>query len=351
VSDHDRDQAGVLALVVKSQAETILEQSRTIEILSGARGKSLALKQTIAEMWERHFATLPDVAWKRSVDSIMRLFLTTCGHITLGDFCARDFEVFRESPEARSRYGETSLNIILTRIKIALNRAVAAGELFENPLRRVRPLRGPGRRRTEISETDEMLISADLDQHLRTLYIVSVDSLMRREEARLLQWSEIDLENRVVHLAAERTKGRAARDAFLTTRAVKLLRSLPKIPGCPWVFANPDTRKPWGKTRIWNHFRRAVDDNGIKAAPGDGRVRWHDGTRRTGARRLVRLGAPLPAVQQLMGHKEMATTLTYVEADRRDVLAAHALLERSTRRGPQRSPAHPATRTKRAAGS
>ncbi len=329
---------GGLVSVIQAQAETIRDQQKTIDVLSGGRRISLALDQTIAEFWALHFATLPDVPWRKSVASIMKFFLSKCGGIKLGDFTARTWETFREAPETRERYGETSLNIILTRLKIAANRAVDAGELHENPLRKVKFLRGPGKRRTEVSESDEKLIADDLDPCLRTLFIVSLDSLMRREEVRILQWEEIDFEGRVVRLSAKRSKGREAGDAFLTTRAIRMLRALPRYPDCPWVFANPATLRPWGKTHVWNHFRRAIDDNGIKAAPGDGRPRFHDITRRTGARRLVRLGASLTAVQKIMRHKQMATTLEYVDAGREEAIAAHALLEKATRRPPVRAP-------------
>jgi site-specific recombinase XerD len=85
-------------------------------------------------------------------------------------------------------------------------------------------------------------------------------------------------------------------------------------------------------------FRRSVDDNGIKAAPGDHAVRWHD-ARHSAATRLIRLGASLPAVKEILGHANLTTTALYVHAQRKDVVDAHALLDKATRKGPHRAPA------------
>lgn len=331
------DQVGVLTNVVSAQADIILQQTRTIDTLSGARGKTLALDQTIAEMWERHFATLPDVRWKLSVRSIMKPFLAACGAIVVADFGPRQWEQFRDAPSTRERYGPTSLNIQLTRLRILFSGAIDAGELVESPLRRVRPIRGPAKRKTEVSQEDEALIADDLSPVMRALYLTAVDSMMRREEVRLLRWDEIDFAARTVSLAAERTKGKRARTAYLTTRAVAVIKALPKVTDCPYVFANPETKLPYSKTHVWYHFRKAADGNGVKPAPGDRSVRFHDSTRRTGACRLVRLGASLPALQQILGHAEMATTFEYLSANSRDVLEAHALLEKATRKGPHRA--------------
>lgn len=332
------DQVGSLTGVVKAQSDTILSQSRIIDVLSGSRGKSLVLDQTIGELWQRHFDGLPNVAWKNSVRSMIKRFIVACGSIKIGDFGPLDWERWRDSEDTRANLGPTSRNICLTRLRILFSWAINTGQIVESPLRRVKPERGPAKRSTEVSEEDEKLIAADLDPVMRAMYLTAVDSTMRRDETRCLQWDEIDFVAKTVFLAAERTKGKRARFAYLTSRAVALLNALPRVPDCPYVFANPATKRPYSKTHVWNRFRMAADDNGVRPAPGDVAVRFTDASRRTGACRLVRLGASLPAVQEIMGHAELATTFGYVSAQRSDVIAAHALLETATRKGPQKAP-------------
>lgn len=330
-------EVGVLAAVIQSQAETIREQAKTIDVLSGGRRLSLGLDQTIGEMWERHFASLPDVEWKKTVRGMMRRFVERFGEMRVADFGPRQWESFRDDPETRAVNGPTTLNNILARVKIMFNRAIEAGELHDNPLRSTKRLRGPAKRTTQVSEDAEAAIVDDLDPITAAMFVVALDSAMRRDEARLLQWPEIDFATRTIYLSAERTKNKTARTVYLTARAAKTLKSLPRYPGCAWVFANPKTLKPYSRTRTWDRFRAAVDDNGIQAARGDGAVRWHDATRRTAACRLIKRGAILPAVQRILGHTQLATTLGYISAEDRDVIEAHALLEKSARKGPQRA--------------
>ncbi len=340
------------AQTIENQQQTIQHQQLTIDVLSGGRRNSLALDQTIGEMWDRHYASIPDVAWKKAVNGVMKRFVAKFRDTPVSDFGPRQWEAFRDAADTREVNGPVTLNNILARVKIMFARAIDAGELHESPLRSVKRLRGPAKRTTQISEDAEATIVGDLDQITATMFAVALDSAMRRDEVRLLQWPEIDLATKTVFLAAERTKNRVARTAYLTARAVKMLKGLPRYPDCPWVFANPKTKRPYSRTRTWDRFRAAVDENGIQAARGDGAVRWHDATRRTAACRLVKRGAILPAVQRILGHTQLATTLGYVSAEDRDVIEAHALLEKATRKGPKRSPSAlaPVARGRRAAG-
>lgn len=53
--------------------------------------------------------------------------------------------------------------------------------------------------------------------------------------------------------------------------------------------------------------------------------------RRAIATHLVQAGAPVPAVQALLGHRRLATTATYVGVDREDLRRTVRLLERGAR--------------------
>lgn len=343
------ESVGTLAGVIASQAEVIAAQQATINVLSGGKSKSLALEQTIGEMWARYFTTLPDVPWKKSVESTMKPFLAMCGDVKVGDFGQLHWERYRDAPETKERYRASTKNVQLARVRTMLYWAVTTGQLHENPLQRTKPERGPPKRKTEVSQSDEAAIAGDLNPLMRVMFVVALDSAMRRNEVRLMTWSEIDWKTKTVFLAAERTKAKRARTAYLTTRAAEALKTLPKYPGCPFVFANPDTLKPYSETFVWKHFRRAADDNGIKPAAGDISVRWHD-LRRTSACRLVRLGAPIPAVQEILGHANLAVTAQYIHAQRQDVLDAHALLDKAMRKGPHRAPPPQRALGARAAG-
>jgi integrase len=163
---------------------------------------------------------------------------------------------------------------------------------------------------------------------------------MRRDEIRLLEWSDVDTKARTLTIPSSRSKTRKPRVGRLTTRALAALLALPRVPGSSFVFASPATKRPYSKTWVWDAWRRAADDAQLAPAGDDESVRLHD-TRATTASRLFRLGASLPAVQTILGHASITSTEKYIRVQSRDVDAAHALLEGATRRGPQRAKANP----------
>jgi len=148
----------------------------------------------------------------------------------------------------------------------------------------------------------------------------------------------VDTAARTLTIPAARAKTRRARTGRLTTRALEALAALPKVPACPFVFASPKTRRPLSKSWVWAAWRAAADGAELKPSGADDSVRLHD-TRATTASRLFRLGASLPAVQQILGHASLTSTEKYVRVQSKDVDAAHALLELATaeRKGPQRA--------------
>lgn len=67
---------------------------------------------------------------------------------------------------------------------------------------------------------------------------------MRRDEIRLLEWTDVDTKARTLTIPAARAKTRKARTGRLTTRALEALEALPRLPGCPFVFASPQDEAP-----------------------------------------------------------------------------------------------------------
>lgn len=335
--------AEILAGVVASQAQviqgqqlTIAEQARTIDAISGGRRITLTLDQTIGELWANYFRTLPDKPWKKVAESTMKRFLAMHGNVRVGDFGPLQWEHYRSDPEIKDHYHPTTITIQLIRIKAMLSWAVKMGQLHENPLRGVKREGKKRKRQTEVSLEDEETIMKDLPPIMRAVFVVAVDSGMRRNEIRTLEWKQIDLTTGTVELRAEQTKTQTARTAYLTPRAIDALKELSRYPGCPYVFVNPKRKRPYSGNYIWYCFRKAADENGIEAAPGDRAVRFHD-LRRSCCVRLIRLGARLDAVQEILGHAEVSTTASYLFLRRREVAEAHALLDKAVRRGPKRA--------------
>jgi integrase len=297
---------------------------------------------TVAELWDRYLATLPDVRWKRSVVSALKPLMARIGGITVGKLKPADWENYRDSPEIRERYGVTSRRTQLIRMKTMFTWATDSGRIARNPWARVKPERRKPKRETEISAAGEEAVLARMTGWMVAFFLVAIDSALRRDEIRLMEWSDISQDGRKITIPAGRTKTHRERIGRLTTRAADALMAIRPVPGCPWVFTNPETRQPYSETAVWHRWRAAADGAELRPATGDSSVRLHD-ARATAASRLVRLGASMPAVQEILGHANLGTTAAYVRVQSEDVDAAHALLEahlllrQHGRKGPQRA--------------
>ena len=72
------------------------------------------------------------------------------------------------------------------------------------------------------------------------------------------------------------------------------------------VFAHPHTGNPYDASRLRKRYKRAVTAAGIRD------VRFHD-LRHTFGTRMAASGAPLRALMEWMGHRDLATTLVYAD--------------------------------------
>ncbi len=123
----------------------------------------------------------------------------------------------------------------------------------------------------------------------------------RKSEVSNLPWSEIDMNEGVWTLPAERNKGKSRKVIPLSQGALDMLRCRSGN-GSEYVFPNPETGRPlqhfYG---TWNRIRR-------RAGLAD--VRIHD-LRHSYASFLVNSGRSLYEVQKLLGHADISTTQKY----------------------------------------
>jgi integrase len=88
----------------------------------------------------------------------------------------------------------------------------------------------------------------------------------------------------------------------LSTSAISLLDSIPRLPGCDYIFPSAITGRPCPS--LWFPWRR------IRARAGLEDVRLHD-LRHSFASFLVNEGVSLYVVQALLGHANARTTQRY----------------------------------------
>jgi len=133
----------------------------------------------------------------------------------------------------------------------------------------------------------------------------------RKREVLDAKWEDVD-----VKLGAWRipmTKSGRPRHVPLSAGVITLLHSIPRITDCPYIFANPNTAKPY--TSIFNSWNSAR----IEAGLAD--VRMHD-LRHSFASFLVNHGRSLYEVQRLLGHTQIKTTQRYAHLSQDTLMEA-----------------------------
>lgn len=173
--------------------------------------------------------------------------------------------------------------------------AIRTGTLDQNPARLVRAAREDGQRTRFLSNEEEKNLLAKIEAShaaYAPLVRLALHTGLRRGEQWALRWEDVDLEAGI--LAVRRSKSGRPRFVPINDVAREALLHLRKRGG--------DMVCPHKDPRHW--FEPAA-----KAA-GLARFRWHD-LRHTFASRLAMAGVSLVAIQQLLGHASVQTTMRY----------------------------------------
>lgn len=122
----------------------------------------------------------------------------------------------------------------------------------------------------------------------------------RRSEVLNARWQDFDVDRRTWRIP--KTKSGFVRHVPLSDGALNVLQIVPRLPECEYVFANPQTGKPYHSVyTAWHTARKAA---------GLSDVRMHD-LRHTHASYLVNAGRTLYEVQKILGHTQVKTTQRY----------------------------------------
>jgi len=198
-------------------------------------------------------------------------------------------------------------------------------EALPNPTKG-RKLREPEARIRWLSheEADRLIAAAQGAQrapHLADFIVLALHTGCRSGELLGLQWSRVDMKERLIHLEGEHTKAGKRRSVPLNSEAHRALLARANVrathcPGSPWVFANETGQRIQSVKRS---FATACRRAGIED------FRIHD-LRHTCAAWLVSAGVALPEVRDLLGHSSITMTEKYAHLSPDNVRRAVAVL-------------------------
>lgn len=154
------------------------------------------------------------------------------------------------------------------------------------------------------AELTRILGALDGEENIffRALFRLLMLTMCRLSEIAGLQWRQIDLDAAEIRLPD--TKNGLPFTVHLCPEAVEVLRELPKIEGCQFVFPSSGAAggHVWGGIpKAWRRICRRAGVEGL---------RIHD-LRRSGASHLLMRGMDLQSVATMLNHSSLETTRRY----------------------------------------
>lgn len=188
----------------------------------------------------------------------------------------------------------TTINSDLRTLKGAFNKAIEYGYIKENPIKKL--LKVDKLPPKSISPDDfKKLISGIDDSLFRSFVYFIIYTGCRKNEALNITWSNVNLDKG--YLVIETAKSREFRQIPISDKLRKLLETLPSEVGKLF---------PWSSWWAGRKFKNYADQTGVK-------VTLH-GLRHTFATILANSETPLRVLQDLMGHKDIQSTMVYISA-------------------------------------
>ena len=248
------------------------------------------------------------------------------GSLTLGDM-----ELWRREMREKRKLKAATLNRAATYLTAMLNWAVKRKLISANPLEELDHLKETDSKKSwrflskdEISVLKEALRVRDaavrakaqpciyaeplggaFADPLEPMVLVSLNTGVRWGTLVTLMWRNIDLVHGTMYIEAGGTKSETAQTLPLNSAALDTLRKwrdeMPEAGPVSLVFPAPMGGMFYNVNKAWY---RLLADSGL------GHLRWHD-LRHTFASQLVIAGIPLNTVRELLGHKNIKTTLRY----------------------------------------
>jgi integrase len=234
-------------------------------------------------------------------EETLRVINQIVGDVNLKAFRRSDAAYF-EKERAKSMSGAT-VNRGLAVLSNMLTFALKKGLIEIHPMARYGriPEDEKALRVMELKEERRLVSAVHDENHVVGCYVgVLGETALRMTEGLLLKWDFVNLEQGI--LTVEASKNYRARHIPLSDYAIELLRSLPRVVGCPFVFVRLESMDRWRDPRGPFHAG--------KEATGIDWVGFHD-FRHFRATQWVKRGIDLRTVQELLGHRDITTTMRY----------------------------------------
>lgn len=291
-------------------ARKILEEKRR-ELLEGQHRivSKIPTVKGLFESWWSSYRSAYSRGYLASVECVFRRWIAPClGARLVDQISAADVLRLRDAQllgGCSPRYANNALQLL----KALLNYGIKLHYLKALPFD-VSPLRIQRKPRVTISGSrlSEFFIAVDAqtdNPHIRVLLRVMVGLGLRESEALGMRWEWVDAEARIY--TPGKAKGKEARQLPIPAWLWKALSAIPKTAN-PWIFAAKDGL-PHRSQFCKKVLQRACNQMGIIG------LTQHRLRATFATLHYSEAGTTLPEVQSMLGHKNIVTTMLYLETN------------------------------------
>lgn len=258
----------------------------------------------MADLYLTKYAQVNKKSWKTSDMVYLRRLKPYFGKLNLSKIAPIMIEEYK-SKRLEDGLKNSSVNRELSCLKKIFNLAVDWGYMNDSPMCKVKSLSEKGSMRERIlAEDEEVRLLEAAALHLKPIIMVALYTGFRKGAVLSLRWQYVDFDKGEIRTTQSKTG--AGRVVPMNSTVMSMLYALKSQNGqSEYVFTNPETGKPF--VDIKNAFIGACERAGIKE------LHFHD-LRHTFGSRLVRNGANINLVKELMGHASIVTTQRYLHS-------------------------------------
>ncbi|TCO73768.1 tyrosine-type recombinase/integrase [Chromatocurvus halotolerans] len=267
-----------------------------------------------------HGAFMPHIkgykrSWRSDESLLRNHILPAVGHLHLDEIKRHHLVSLFAKHREDHKPGSTNRVMILCRyiLNCAINWETPGIEA--NPSKGIALLPENNKRERYLSqdESKRLFTALEHSDNPSLKYIVALLLLTgaRKREVLDARWEDFDLQRRIWTI--EFNKLGRPRYIPIADGVARVLEQVSRHEGCPWVFANPKTGKPF--VSIYYSWNTARVEAGLPE------VRMHD-LRHSFASFLINSGRSLYEVQKILGHTQVKTTQRYAHLSQESLIAA-----------------------------
>lgn len=229
---------------------------------------------------------------------------STLGRMLLTEVKSIDVQDWRK----KLRMSEKSQNNVVIPLRRAMNWAVEQEVIGHNPMAGIKNHKLPKREADPFLPVEIDKVLETMEAAVRYLFVFSVWTGLSPSERYGLQWQDVDLDAKVLHVRRAIVEGKL-KSTKNTTRwrtvemfqpAIDALIECKKLTGHQeWVFLNPRSGTLWGSTTLSRELKRQMDAAAV-------RYRSPYKSRHTFASIMLSAGVSLGWLRQQMGHEDFA---------------------------------------------